>query len=264
MSQSNIKVAVHKFSSCDGCQLAFLNMGAELLTLSNLVEIVHFVEAGMQNENAQVDIAFIEGSISTAEEMERIQRIRKNSHYLITIGACATSGGIQALRNMNDHQEWLQSVYAEPEYISTLDKVRPISELVRVDFEIWGCPVSSAQVKQAISSLLQGVTPKDSSEKVCMECKRSQTICRMVADQEACMGPVTKAGCGAICPQFGRGCYACYGPAKDKNATSLANRFEGLGLMPDDIARHFVLIHNNVPSFNQLAVELQKRVKDHD
>ena len=258
------RVAVHKFSSCDGCQLAFLNMGDELLQLSELVQIEHFAEAGMLNETARVDIAFVEGSISTEEEVRRIQQVRENSDWLITIGACATSGGIQALRNMANHEEWLASVYAEPETISSLDSVRAVKELVRVDFEIWGCPISSAQLKAVISSLLNGVSPKSSSEKLCMECKRTQTVCKMVVNQEPCLGPVTHAGCGAICPSFGRACYACYGPASDNSSKVLAQRFLGLGLLPEAVARHFMLFHNHATAFKRIGIEMTQQGKTND
>lgn len=255
-------VAVHKFSSCDGCQLAFLNLGEDLLTLTELVDIKHFAEAGMLDEEQEVDFAFIEGSISTPHELERIQKIREKSKILITIGACATSGGIQALRNVNDTQSWVEGIYAKPEYINTLDNVSPVSEYVRVNFELWGCPVSSEQVVATIQSLLAGVTPKDNTEKVCMECKRRQNVCTLVTQQTPCLGPVTKAGCGAICPAFGRNCYACYGPAVDTNTPALSNRFAGFGLLPDDIARRFALFNNNAPVFRNIASKVLENKHD--
>lgn len=250
---SKPKVSVHKFSSCDGCQLAFLNMGEDLLALTELVDLQHFAEAGLLNESAEVDIAFVEGSISTPHEIERIKQIREKSHYLVTIGACATSGGIQALRNANDTQEWVAAIYARPEYIETLNEVAPISEYVHVDLELWGCPVSSKQLITAIQSLLAGIMPRDNTEKVCMECKRQQNICTLVTQQIPCLGPVTKAGCGAICPSFGRNCYACYGPASDTNTSALANRLSGFGLLPETIARQFSLFNNNAPVFRNIA-----------
>lgn len=246
-------VAVHKFSSCDGCQLAFLNLGEALLTLTELVDIQHFAEAGMLDEEREVDIAFVEGSISTPQELARIKKVRDKSKYLITIGACATSGGIQALRNLHDTQQWVEGIYASPEFISTLDKVTPVSEHVRVNFELWGCPVSSEQVVATIQSLLAGVTPRTDSEKVCMECKRKQNICTLVTQQIPCLGPVTKAGCGAICTGFGRECYACYGPSVDSNTSALANRFAGFGILPEEIARRFSLFNNNSPVFKNIA-----------
>jgi coenzyme F420-reducing hydrogenase gamma subunit len=249
---SRPKVAVHKFSSCDGCQLAFLNLGESLLQLSKQVEILHFLEAGMSQADAQVDIAFVEGSLSTPDELERIQQIRKNSRFLVSIGACATSGGLQALRNLDGrHDEWRDAIYARPEFIQTLQEVKPIASVVKVDLELWGCPVSSTQIVAAVRSLLFAVAPVDDRDRVCLECKRQQAVCVMVTEGKPCMGPVTRTGCGALCPRFGRDCYGCYGPAETAQTDTLAHRFAGLGLMPDAIARRFLLINSQAPAFLQ-------------
>jgi coenzyme F420-reducing hydrogenase gamma subunit len=252
------KIAVHKFSSCDGCQLAFLNAGQQLLALSDMLEIVHFVEAGPINPEQAVDIAFIEGSVSTPEEAERIQTVRKNSKFLVTIGACATSGGIQALRNVNDVAEWTRNIYAQPEFIQSLDTATPISKHVRVDLEIWGCPINSYQIVSAIRALLFGVVPYQEQDKVCLECKRLHNTCVMVAKGAPCMGPVTRTGCGAICPSIGRDCYACYGPAEEINGESLGRRIQGLGYQPEQIARKFLFINNAAPSFAKAGEAIQE------
>lgn len=246
---SKPRIAVHKFASCSGCQLAFINMGEDLVTLSELVDIVHFVEAGPLGPEDEVDIAFIEGSITTPEDVERLERIRTNSKYLITVGACATSGGIQALRNNADTDAWMQSVYAKPEYIETLSTSAAIANHVKVDFELWGCPVDVRQMLAAVRSLLFGVPPVDANEKVCQECKRKGTPCVIVTKQQACMGPVTRTGCGALCPSFGAACYACYGPAENPNTESLGQRFTGFGLSADAVARRFLSINNAAPAF---------------
>jgi sulfhydrogenase subunit delta len=245
------KVAVHKFSSCDGCQLAFLDLGEDLLALSELVDIRHFAEAGPLDEEVRVDIAFVEGSISTTEDAERIRRIRSNCNYLITIGACATSGGLQALRNMADAKAWTAAVYAAPEYIKTLDTSKPIRSEVKVDLELWGCPVNGRQVVAAVRALLFGVPPVSRHDKLCMECKRNNTVCVLVAKGEPCMGPVTNTGCGSLCPGFGRACYGCYGPAECLNTPSLANRLSGLGLVDDEVARRFLFIYSDEKAFNE-------------
>lgn len=249
------KLAVHKFSSCDGCQLAFLNAGAALLNLPEWVELVHFVEAGMVDPEQDVDIAFIEGSIATPADLERIRQIRAHSRYIISIGACATSGGIQALRNLHDAKAWTGAIYARPEYIASLDTSTAIAEHVKVDLELWGCPVTTQQVVAAVRALLFGVTPVNDRDKVCMDCKRRQQICVLVAQGEPCLGPVTGTGCGALCPAFGRDCYGCFGPAENPNTHALARRFEGLGLAPADIARRFLFISNHAPAF---AIEGRK------
>ncbi len=253
------RVAVHKFSSCDGCQLAFLNLGEALLALAQRVEIVHFAEAGPVDEEAEVEIAFVEGSISTPAERERIVRVRERCRHLVTIGACATSGGLQALRNGADCAEWMAAVYPSPEWIETLATATPIADHVRVDLELWGCPVSSGQVVAALESLLLGAVPAQADESLCLECKRGGNPCRMVAAGEPCMGPVTRGGCGAICPAFGRGCYACYGPRERANGEGLARRFEGFGLLPEAIARRFLFINNNAPAFRGTGHRLLER-----
>lgn len=247
--QPKPRLAVHKFSSCDGCQLALLNAGETLLGLSERVELVHFAEAGPLNPDAQVDIALIEGSLSTQEDLERVVRIRAQSQFVITIGACATAGGIQALRNFADGGQWLASIYAHPEYISSLDRVTPIRDRIHVDLELWGCPVTSRQVFTAIGSLLAGAPPAEPDERVCLECKRQKAVCVMVTKGEPCLGPVTRTGCGALCPRFGRDCYGCYGPGEHPNTHALGRRFAGLGLIDSAIVRRFWFINSQAPEF---------------
>jgi len=261
--QSNIKptIAVHKFSSCDGCQLAFINLGESLISLAQQVDILHFAEAGPVNTDATVDIAFIEGSVSTKEDLSRLKNIRENSRYVITIGACATSGGIQALRNMQNTNEWIAEIYASPSLIESLDKSTPIKDHIKVDIELWGCPISQQQLLSAIRSLLLGVLPKEENDKVCMECKRQQTVCVMVTKKQACMGPVTRTGCGALCPHAGRDCYGCYGPSENINGHALANRFQGFGLLSDEIARRFLFINSNAESFKQEGLHWKNESK---
>lgn len=252
------RVAVHKFASCDGCQLAFLNAGEALLTLSQQVELVHFAEAGPMNPEAQVDIAFVEGSICTAHDEQRIQRIRQNSGYLITIGACATAGGLQALRNLADGKQWLAEVYATPEYVNSLATCTPISQHVKVDLELWGCPVNGRQVMGAIRSLLHGAVPVIEQDKVCLECKRQQNVCVMVTKGEPCMGPVTRTGCGAICPSLGRDCYACYGPAENINPEALGEEFRRLGLLPATVGRRFHFINSGAEPFTSAGLRWKR------
>lgn len=256
------RVAVHKFASCDGCQLAFLNSGEALLTLASLVEIVHFAEAGILAPEAEADIAFVEGSIAAAKDLQRIQDIRARSRYLVTIGACATAGGLQALRNISDSADWLGAVYAKPEYLDSLATATPIAEHVKVDLELWGCPVNGHQVLGAVRSLLSGVVPLDDQDKLCLECKRRGNVCTLVTGGAACLGPVTRTGCGALCPSFGRDCYGCYGPAENINPDALGRRFEGLGLLREDVARRFLFINSGAPVLKEAG--LRWRDDEHD
>jgi coenzyme F420-reducing hydrogenase gamma subunit len=251
MNGSTIKprVAVHKFSSCDGCQLAFLNLGEDLLTLAERVELVHFAEAGPLDPDTEVDVAFVEGSVSTPEDLERIQHVRAHSRMLIAIGACATSGGIQGLRNGADGAQWIAQIYSHPEAISSLQHSTPIASHVKVDFELWGCPVNSRQMLAVVNALLLGVAPRDNADKVCTECKRHGYPCVMVTRGIPCMGPVTRAGCGALCPGLGRDCYGCYGPAENANTDALAAQFAHLGLTPPAVAQRFQSINSQAPVF---------------
>ena len=251
------RVAVHKFSSCDGCQLAFLNLGEDLLALAERVELVHFAEAGPLDPDAEVDIAFVEGSVYTPEDLERIRHIRQHSRVLVAIGACATSGGIQALRNSANGSGWPAQIYAHPEAISSLEHSTPIANHVKVDFELWGCPVSGPQILAVVNSLLLGVAPRDNADKVCTECKRRNQVCVMVSHGVACMGPVTRAGCGALCPSLGRDCYGCYGPAENANTDALAAQFRSLGLQPQAIVQRFHSINSQAPVFLAAANKLK-------
>lgn len=253
------RVAVHKFSSCDGCQLAFLNLGEPLLELAGRVDLVHFAEAGPFDADAAVDIAFVEGSVSTPEDVERIRQIRAHSRMLIPIGACATAGGIQALRNGADGAAWVAEIYSHPDAIASLPRSTPISAHVKVDFEVWGCPVSGQQMLAVVNALLLGVAPRDNADKVCTECKRQGYPCVLVSHGVPCMGPVTRAGCGALCPGLGRDCYGCYGPAENANTESLAAQFRALGLDADALVRRFQSINSQAPTF--LAAANQARVE---
>ncbi len=257
------RIAVHKFSSCDGCQLAFLNAGEALLELARQVEFVHFAEAGTVNPEAEADIAFIEGSMTTPHEIERITAIRARTKYLVTIGACATAGGIQALRNGRmQGADWIGSVYASPETIASLDTSTPIAAHVKVDLELWGCPVTTRQVMQATRDLLFGVRPREVGDSVCLDCKRAGNVCVLVTQGEPCMGPVTRTGCGALCPSFGRACYACFGPGEQVNGAALGRRLAGLGLAPDEIARRFLFITPAAEPYRAAAAGIEGKTDD--
>lgn len=223
------KLAVFKFASCDGCQLQLLSCEDELLEIGDAVEIVHFLEASSHIEAGPYDIALVEGSITTSADLQRIQQIRESSKYLITIGACATAGGIQALKNWADRDEFLRAVYAHPEYIDTLSTSTPIADHVQVDFELRGCPISKHQLLEVIRSLLIGKSPQTPSHSVCLDCKRNGAVCVAVTQDVACLGPITQAGCGALCPAYQRGCYGCFGPAAQPNCQSLADWYLAAG-----------------------------------
>jgi sulfhydrogenase subunit delta len=227
------KLAVWKFASCDGCQLSLLDCEDELLAIADAVEIAYFPEATRAVTRGPYDLSLVEGSITTLDDISRIATIRKSSKTLVTIGACATAGGLQALRNFKDVREFVSAVYARPGYIDTLDRSLPVSHYVKVDFELRGCPIAKHQLLELIASLVNGRRPSFPEHSVCIECKERGTVCVMVAQGIACLGPVTQAGCRAICPSFNRGCYGCFGPMETPNTTSLAAQWAALGVTPD-------------------------------
>jgi sulfhydrogenase subunit delta len=231
------RVAVFKFASCDGCQLQFLNAEDELLKLVGQVDFAYFPEARSRLRQGPYDITFVEGSITTPDDARRIIKVREESRYLVTIGACATAGGIQSLRNWADVEEYRRAVYPSPEFISTLSTSTPISEHVRVDFELWGCPVNKDQLLAVTRSLLSEARPVLPAHTVCMECKRRGNVCVVVARGEPCLGPVTRTGCGALCPGFNRGCYGCFGPADDQNMDSFTQLLAQQGITGDAAVR---------------------------
>jgi sulfhydrogenase subunit delta len=231
------KLAVWKFASCDGCQLSLLDCENELLAVAEEVEIANFAEVSRAVVRGPYDLSLVEGSITTPHDAERIQQIRRKSKCLITIGACATAGGIQSLRNFTHVEEFISIVYAEPGYIETLNKSTPIADHVRVDFELRGCPISKNQLLEVIQAFLRGRKPNTPSYSVCMECKRRGTVCVMVAHGTPCLGPITHDGCGVICPRYARGCYACFGPKETPNMASLTTWFSTHGTKDRDIVR---------------------------
>ncbi len=234
------RLAVFKFASCDGCQLSLLDCEDELLAIAGAVEIANFLEASRAVAKGPYDLALVEGSITTSHDAERIQQVRRQSRFLITIGACATAGGIQALRNFKDVREFTSAVYATPEYVSTLEASTPISQHVRVDFELRGCPISKAQLVEVLGAFLGSRHPNIPTYPVCLECKRRGTVCVMTAQGTPCLGPVTQAGCGALCPAYQRGCFGCFGPAEAPNTASLGAWWEkNLGASRPELVRAF-------------------------
>ncbi len=251
------KLAVWKFASCDGCQLSLLDCEDELLEIAGEIEIANFLEASRAVVNGPYDLSLVEGSITTPHDAERIQQVRRSSKYLVTIGACATAGGIQALRNFQDVKEFISIVYATPHYIQTLNTSTPISEHVHVDFELRGCPINKHQLVEVISAYLHGRRPNTPAHSVCVECKQRGTVCVMVARGTPCLGPVTHAGCGAICPAYARGCYGCYGPKETPNTVALSAHLSQLGMKEQDLVRTF-------RSFNAYATEFRKESEAHE
>jgi coenzyme F420-reducing hydrogenase gamma subunit len=250
------KLAVWKFSSCDGCQLSLLDCEDELLAVAGAVEIAYFLEATRAEVPGPYDVSLVEGSITTAHDAERIKEVRRQSRHLITIGACATAGGIQALRNYADVKDFIAAVYARPDFISTLATSTPISAHIPVDFELRGCPINKRQLLEVVGAFLAGRKPVTPPHSVCVECKLKGNVCVMVAHGTPCLGPVTHAGCGALCPTYDRGCYGCYGPMESPNPPSLSHWLARLGVGERDL-------HRLYRTFNAAAPEFDKEAERH-
>jgi coenzyme F420-reducing hydrogenase gamma subunit len=255
------KLAVWKFASCDGCQLSLLDCEDELLAVADAVEIAYFPEATRRVVRGPYDLSLVEGSITTPHDAERIHKVRRSSKNLVSIGACATAGGIQALRNFADVEEFTAIVYASPGYISTLGKSTPISDHIPVDYELRGCPINKYQLLEVINAFLNGRRPEISAASVCTECKRHGTVCVMVAHGTPCLGPVTHSGCGALCPAYNRGCYGCFGPKETPNVESLGEIWSGLGVSDPDLVRIFRGTNASAEPFRR-ASEYHERPKN--
>ena len=257
MARGKPRLAVWKFASCDGCQLTLLDCEDELLAVADALDIAYFPEATRADPKGRYDISLVEGSVTTAPDAERILDVRRRSRLLVTIGACATAGGIQALRNFADVREFASVVYARPDYVRTLATSTPIADHVPVDFELRGCPISKRQLVEVISALLAGRRPVTPAHSVCVECKLKGNVCVVVAHGTPCLGPVTHAGCGAICPSFDRGCYGCYGPKETPNTGSLSGQWRQLGIGDQELLRAF-------RTFNAAAEPFQKESDAHE
>ena len=251
-------LAVFKFASCDGCQLTMLDCERELLAIADRVEIAYFLEARSTTLEGPYDFGLVEGSVTTEHDAERIREIRRQCRTLITIGACATAGGIQSLRNWADIDDFIRQVYASPRYIQTLATSTPISDHVKVDFELRGCPIDKRQLVMLITDLLLGKQPRVPRYSVCLECKLQHTVCVAVARGVACLGPVTQAGCGAICPEYARECFGCHGPKESGNPVSLAEHYRRAQHDPGHLVHLLSNFNAAAPPFRNAAEMLEQ------
>ncbi len=259
MSRRKPKLAVWKFTSCDGCQLCLLDLEDELLALADQVTVAHFLEASKAVVKGPYDLSIVEGSMSTPEHLEQIKKVRQVSKFVLPIGTCATSGGIQALRNFADVKDYLAAVYDRPELLEALAESTPVAQHVKVDLELHGCPPNKYQLLEVVTAFLQGRRPHIESASVCLECKRRGNICILVAHGILCLGPVTHAGCGALCPTYHRGCYGCFGPKETPNTASLSRWFsQHLGKSEVELVRAFRQFYANAEAFRQESISHEK------
>jgi coenzyme F420-reducing hydrogenase gamma subunit len=251
MAGKKPRLAVWKFASCDGCQLSLLDCEDELLAVAGAIDIAYFPEATRGEISGRYDLSLVEGSVTTAHDAERIKDVRERSRVLITIGACATAGGIQALKNFADVKEYIPMVYAHPEYIHTLATSTAISDHVKVDFELRGCPINKKQLVELVSAFVAGRKPVTPPHSVCVECKLKGNLCVMVAHGTPCLGPVTHAGCDALCPSYNRGCFGCYGPMETPNTQALSRQLAELGMDEKALKRIYSTFNVNAEAFRE-------------
>jgi coenzyme F420-reducing hydrogenase gamma subunit len=249
-------LAVWKFASCDGCQLSLLDLEPELLAITHAVTIAHFTEMTRAHVEGPYDVSLVEGSITTSEDVARIKEVREHSRVLITIGACAATGGVQALRNFAEPGRFASMVYPHPEYFESLDTSTPVSAHVEVDYELHGCPIDRYQLLEVILAFLAHRRPIVATHSVCQECKARSTVCLAVGHDVACLGPVTRAGCGALCPSIGRGCFGCFGPSEGANVTSLVNWYRARGTSSDELDRLLQTFNAAAPAFREGVTNL--------
>lgn len=250
-------LAVWKFASCDGCQLALLDCEEELLALAGRLHFASFPEATRVVEPGPYDLSLVEGSITTPADVERIKAVRAQSRHLVVLGACGVSGGIQALRNAANVEECASAVYASPQYLSTLPDSTPIRDHVEVDYELRGCPVDKVQLLEVITAYLSGREPNIPDRSVCYDCKARGGVCVTVAYGAPCLGPVTHAGCGALCPAFGRGCFGCFGSTRQARVGAMARLLLADDAEPDALLRMLSASNPADPVFQAVGDEVR-------
>ena len=250
MNRNRLRLGVYALSGCGGCQAVLLDGEGLLLELASRFDVVHFSAIGPCAPDERVDLALVEGSVSTPAHIERLRRIRAASACLVAIGACAVSGGLQSLRGLaRDGSRWPLDLYPHPEWLDLLDRPVPLARYVKVDAVLHGCPIDCRALIRVLCDRLAGVAPRPERRPVCMECKQLGVPCLLVARGEPCLGPVTRAGCGALCPRGGRGCYACFGPADLVNVAGLGARLASLGLAQEEVVRRFRFVAGDVDAF---------------
>ena len=252
-ARARLRIGVAKLASCDGCQLTLLDLEEELLAIAERVDVVEFPEASSIRSAGPYDVLLVEGSVSTPDQASEIAELRRQAKMLVTIGACATAGGIQAMRNWSDHEAFRTAVYPRPELVESLATATPVSDHVQVDAALGGCPISADQLREVLAALLAGRRPQIREEAVCLECKRRGYVCVMVSAGTPCLGPLTQTGCGALCPAFGRGCYGCFGPREQPHVDSLGRTLAARAEGPADVARLFAGFTGYAPAFRRMV-----------
>jgi len=236
------KAAFFSFTCCEGCQLMVLSCEDELPEILRQVDIVNFREA-MTERHEDYEIAFVEGSISRKEEAHKLRKIRKKARVVVALGACSSTGGLNCLKNRFPMRYLQEEVYgrgAHRQKAFDTETVRPIDAFITVDYYIHGCPIPKKEFLSVLTALLMGSVPKIPNHPVCVDCKLAGNICVFEKDK-TCLGPVTRAGCDAICVTYGAVCWGCRGLVDDPNIGAHTETLKRYGLTPESVMDSFNL-----------------------
>jgi len=242
--QSKPKAAFFDFTDCEGCQLQFANMGETLLEITELVNIVNFREI-MSEAEQDYDIAIVEGAISTDNDVKRIKKIRQTSKVLIALGACATIGGVNGVKNRTPLDVAKKRVYGEKADTVNTIQIMPVHKVVKVDYFIHGCPVYLPEIISVLKCVIIGKPYIVPNYAVCVECKMNENVCRYEKDQE-CLGPVTRAGCNSWCINSGNRCYGCRGLVENPAVDGSKDILLKYGLKLEDVLMSFTLYNDSL------------------
>jgi sulfhydrogenase subunit delta len=225
-------LSVHSLTGCAGELLVILENMAKILPFAR---VVSFPFAQSKNDDGPVDIAFVEGTVSQPHDLEKLEKIRRNARWLVAVGNCAVWGCVQGSTCRRWTPEQLvRDVYGEDSTIEALPAY-PLDKHVKVDVKLSGCPINESQFLAVTASLLKDHLPYVTSKPVCLECKLKENACVLIENNLPCLGPITAAGCGALCPTFGAACYGCWGPCEDPQMDAMATILNEKGHDMEDV-----------------------------
>lgn len=261
--KKKLKVGIFSLTSCSGCQIRILDLEDHLLEIFKLVDILHFpLLIKKEKPVNHFDVAFVEGAVTTEEQLKQLKKIRKKSKILIALGTCATYGGIPSIKDYGYRHEIEKTVYPEPVPFVHALGVCGVYPHVRVDYFLRGCPPEKEEILRVLLEIVVGKkVPRNIDDPVCIECRAKENVC-LLQKGELCMGPITFAGCDALCPSNDRNCYGCRGPFEDANVHSLLKLFEKTGVSEEDIRRMFILFAGTSKKFREARNICKIKVKD--
>jgi len=230
-----LRLVYTRFTSCSGCQLTLLNCEPQLGSLAELSEVVAFDMASSRpDDGGPLDVVLAEGSISQPEELDRLLSLRRRARLLVAVGACALTGGVNVLAG-GDRSGLCEDIYGATAAAKTTFPPQPVARFVKVDLEIAGCPPERSEHLKALGALACGGLPQLPNYAVCMECRRRENLCLLIESRQPCLGPVTRAGCDALCPSFGVVCEGCRGLIEEANRTEEFRLLLELGLSEREV-----------------------------